>query len=126
MSRHYYKLMNDDMSHIKEHSRPMTTCISHPHNSYMQLLSETGLIGTSFVIIFFIFVTYKFLLNIFLILRGSANLLVNKLAFMYLSVFISLFPFVPTGNFFNNQLSIILYLPIGFIIYYEKLNDKQN
>ena len=38
---------------------------------------------------------------------------------------ITLWPLAPTGNFFNNWLSIIYFLPLGFIIYFlikKKIN----
>ena len=41
-----------------------------------------------------------------------------------LALIINLFPFIPTGNFFNNWLSIIYFLPMPFILY-EQLNLKK-
>ena len=32
-------------------------------------------------------------------------------------LFLSLFPFIPTSNFYNNWLNVIYYLPVCFIIY---------
>ena len=32
----------------------------------------------------------------------------------------NIFPFIPSGNLFNNWFSIILYIPIGFILSIEK------
>lgn len=38
-------------------------------------------------------------------------------------IFINLWPIIPTGNFFNNWLSIIYFLPVGFILHeYSKEN----
>jgi len=31
-------------------------------------------------------------------------------------IFMSLFPLIPSGNFFNNWLSIIFYLTVGFFV----------
>ena len=39
---------------------------------------------------------------------------------IYLAIFVTLFPFVPTGSFFNNWLNIIYFLPVGFVIMKEK------
>jgi len=36
---------------------------------------------------------------------------------LLICVFISLFPFIPTSNFYNNWLNLIYYLPVCFIIY---------
>ena len=39
------------------------------------------------------------------------------LVFFTVFFIISLWPFVPSGNFFNNYLSILIYFPLGFLIY---------
>jgi hypothetical protein len=33
---------------------------------------------------------------------------------------VSLFPFIPSGNIFNNWLMIILFTPIGMLLMYQK------
>jgi hypothetical protein len=33
------------------------------------------------------------------------------------ALLISLWPLVPTGNFFGNWISIIYYLPVGFLLF---------
>ena len=32
----------------------------------------------------------------------------------------NLWPIVPSGNFYNNWLSALIYLPIGFYFYFNK------
>ena len=36
------------------------------------------------------------------------------------SMVINLWPFIATGNFFNNYVSFLIYLPAGFIVYFIK------
>ncbi len=98
-------------------------CSSHPHNTYIQILTETGILG------FLIFLTVFFLL-IYLSLRHFYFKFFKK-EFKYSNFQISLFafyvmilwPIVPTGNFFNNYLSIIYYIPLGLLIWSNK-NQK--
>ena len=40
---------------------------------------------------------------------------------IYSSFLITFFPLIPTGNIFNNWLSIIFYLPLGFFISEKKM-----
>jgi hypothetical protein len=40
------------------------------------------------------------------------------------SFLISLFPFIPSGNFFNGWLNIVYYLPLGFYLNYKKNINK--
>ena len=92
-------------------------CSTHPHNTYLQLLVETGIIGFTFIFILFLLILYYFVKKIYFvnILNKKNDTLGNDL--ILISLFISLWPLVPTGSFFNNWLNIIYYLPIGFLIY---------
>ena len=36
---------------------------------------------------------------------------------LFVAILITMWPIVPTGNAFNNWLSIIFYLPLGFLLY---------
>jgi hypothetical protein len=36
---------------------------------------------------------------------------------MLSAIFVTLWPIIPSGNFFNGWLNIIYYLPIGFLIW---------
>ena len=41
----------------------------------------------------------------------------EKRLISYFPIFIFLFPFIPSSNFFNNWVSIFTYISIGFILY---------
>jgi hypothetical protein len=91
-------------------------CNTHPHNFYWQFLSELGFLG--FILFFgiFIFSTYKI---IKLALKKIKEKLSNKEkfeTFIFLSIFITFLPMIPSGNFFHNWLLIIIHLPIGFYL----------
>jgi hypothetical protein len=89
-------------------------CSTHPHNYYVQLLAETGFF--SFLIIAFCF--FYYFLNFF-----KKKSLSKKI--IYLSMVINLFPFLFSGSFFNNFISIMILLPIAFSCL-NKNNDKVN
>ena len=40
----------------------------------------------------------------------------DQVKILSILIFINLFPFVPTGSFFNNWMSIIYFLPLGFFL----------
>ena len=93
------------------------SCSTHPHNTYVQLLSETGLIGFSFAFILFLYFVYK----MFNHLKGT--IFKKKYFFndfqvcLLAAILITIWPFAPSGNFFNNWISIIYYFPIGFFLW---------
>ena len=96
-------------------------CATHPHNFYMQFLAEIGLLGFSFLILFYFYILLNFIKIFFKKNRNNIDLI--KLI-LYQTVIVNLFPFMPSGNFFNNWMSIVLYIPVALIIFFENLNNK--
>lgn len=107
-------ICNDQKYYENKHS-----CATHPHNVYAQILSELGLFGFIFLMIYFFYVCFRIFEYIFKKKNSSINLL-SLMAL--LTIFINLFPFSPSGNFFNNWISMIYFFPIGFYLYSTKKN----
>ena len=111
--RHYCRSVNYDP--------PKGICSTHPHNILAQILSELGVIGLLFYLIFIVFILRIFFKNI---RKKSTNYEINGLLVISIGLLINLFPFVPSGNFFNNWVSSFLYFKIGlFIFSYKKLSN---
>lgn len=79
------------------------SCSTHPHNFLIQLLAETGLIGTTPVILFYLFLIYWFFKS-------------KNYNFIVLAIILNFNPLIPSGNFFGNSVNILMYLPIGYLI----------
>jgi len=102
-------------------------CAMHPHNFYLQLLVETGVVG--FLFLFTILSNF-----IFIVLRQFKSIifkqkrpLTDYQVCLLAGVLISIWPLAPNGNFFNNWLMIVYSLPIGFYlqsIYSTKMVKK--
>jgi len=106
-----------------EHER---SCSTHPHNTYVQILAETGLIGFAFIILIFFYFIFKCVLHF----KGA--IFQKKYYFndfeicLLAAILITIWPFVPSGNFFNNWISIIYYFPVGFLLWsLKKSNQKR-
>ena len=97
-------------------------CTTHPHNFYAQILAETGLVGFLFLLTIFLYILFLFLKNFYFQIKYKKQLISDLGLCLLSSYFITLFPILPSGNFFNNWLSIIIYYPLGFLIYIIKNN----
>jgi hypothetical protein len=80
----------------------------------MQLLGETGLIGFLFLFIVFFYIYSHFISGLLKTLKKNKNF--GNRIYFYVPIVVYLFPFIPTGNFFNSWVNIIVYLPIGFLL----------
>ena len=102
-----------------------SSCSSHPHNIYLQLLSENGLLGFLFFFIFFLWLTYVLLINLINILRkNKEKILSNSKLCILICVYLNLWPLAQTGNLFNNWTAIIYFLPVGFLLNEFDLKKK--
>ncbi len=95
------------------------SCSNHPHNSYIQLLSETGLIGFSFMFSLLLFLVFKIFKHLLYKFR-SKEYFSNYQVFIISAIVISIWPLAPSGNIFNNWLSIIYYLSIPLLLLDKK------
>ncbi len=100
-----------------KYSSEHRACSTHPHNILLLFLSELGILGFLFLLSFYAWLLYVlFFFNKDLI-KGYTKILT-------IGFFITMFPFLPSGNFFNNWLSMITFLPLGFLFFFKKQNTN--
>ena len=101
-------------------------CTTHPHNFYLQLLSETGLIGTFFIL--YIFLYLIFILSKFFYKKSFKGIieLNNTQLCLVINFFILLLPILPNGNFFNNWMNMTFLIQISFYLFIFNKNKKKS
>jgi hypothetical protein len=88
-------------------------CATHPHQIYLELLSEHGLIGTIIILYIIFFILYK---NI-KIYKGKKNLIHLSSILFVLQTFL---PFIPSGSFFVSWTATIFWINFAVMIAVSK------
>ena len=94
--------------------KTVAACASHPHNYYLEILSENGLIGMMlwggiFVYIFYVSILKKF----FIKSNVNNNNLITPFAILF---FIEIFPIKTTGSFFTTGNATYIFFIMAVII----------
>jgi len=97
------------------------SCSTHPHNYSVQMLAETGIFG----FIFFIYFYFLLIKDFFHLALNNNN---NKYKFPLYSLLIlnlmNFMPLFPSGNFFNNWVSINYAFGLGVYFYLREKYEE--
>tara|TARA_B110000483_G_scaffold241753_1_gene325582 strand:+ start:3327 stop:4568 length:1242 start_codon:yes stop_codon:yes gene_type:complete len=107
----------------KKYQVGVLPCSSHPHNFYVQLLAETGVIGFLFLFSALIYVLYESLRQFKSIILKQKRTLTDYQVCLLAGILLSVWPLSPNGSLFNNWLMITYSLPVGF--YLQSIYSKK-
>ena len=89
-------------------------CNMHPHNYYLEILTEVGIIGFTLIIIIFFKVLHLSFFKKYLIKKRLND---NKTIIPFIFLFIAeIFPIKSTGSFFTTGNTTYLFLILGILI----------
>ena len=95
-------------------SKLVKTCATHPHNYYLEILSEIGLLGMLIVSIVFLYVLYIAIFKKFIDESlFQNNNYISPFAIMFL---IEIFPIKSSGSFFTTGNSTYIFFIIAVIL----------
>jgi len=116
MIKSRYKYMGDYQKLIKANR----ACSNHPHNYYLEILTEIGLVGLCFIVLFFLILlitTFKYMLRNRNKFFDEKNLI---LIAALVSLTLELFPIRSSGSFFSTQNATYITIILSIIISYKK------
>ncbi len=87
----------------------------HPHNYHAQILSETGIFSYLIVFSTFAFFITRFFKMFFQSLDAKQEINFYLIA----SFILTLIP-IPSGDFFNNWVNILIFMPVGYYLYFNE------
>jgi O-antigen ligase len=105
------KYQNLDIHYIEKR------CSTHPHNYYLEILSENGIVGFLyffFLLTLFYYCEFKFFLK-------TRN---YKHIFGVLAIFINLWPIASTGSIYSSFNGLIIWITIGYVLSFSKNKTK--
>ena len=88
-------------------------CSSHPHNTFLELLSETGILG---IILYLLFIFFFFWENS---IRISKRLKANSYGLMAF-ILLSLAPILPSGSLFTTWNASFFWIILGLYLFLAK------
>jgi O-antigen ligase len=90
--------------------------VGHPHNFYIQLLAETGIIGftTVFLFLIYLIIKYQTIQKNYKQNNNRFDILIAGIAVS--GLLFHLWPLTTTGSFFTNYNCILIYMCLGFFL----------
>ena len=100
-------------------------CSNHPHNYYLEILADLGIIGL-FLVMGIAYIFMIFLIRNYKVLKKENNLENLFLLAAIISLFLEVFPFKSSGSVFSTNNTTYMVLMGSIILSYKKLLDGKN
>ena len=99
------------------------SCNNHPHNLYLEILVNLGIVGMSIFIIFLFFLINKIIKNL---LKNNINTNQKIILIIFLTIFIAeLIPIRSYGSIFQTNNGSIFWFFLGLISYINNVSIKK-
>jgi len=92
-------------------------CSTHPHNFFLEILSETGLIGFCY----FLFLLAYFYISQFRFFLQKKNF---NHVFGLMAIFVNLWPIASSGSIYASFNGLVIWITIGYVLSFSENNSK--
>ena len=114
-----WNILSED--NLKSDKPQDIACGNHPHNYYLELLSESGIIGIVLILSFFIILLKYF----FYILKGIYRIGNDELILLtpvIISLILEIWPLKSSGSFFTSWNATFFWLSAAILMSADKIN----
>ena len=99
---------------IKIDDKSNFVCNMHPHNYYLEVLTETGIFGFVIISLVFFLILYKTIYRKYVLRSYLAD---NKIITPFIFIFLAeIFPIKSTGSFFTTGNTTFLFIIIAVLL----------
>ena len=109
------------LSKLPQYAVDRFSHINHPHNFYIQLLAETGIVGFITVVLFLMYLMIKFRKIQKLYEQNFQRFDILIAGIPVSGLIFHLWPLTTTGSFFTNYNCILIYMCLGLFLGEKKL-----
>jgi len=99
------------------------SCSTHPHNYYLELLSESGLVGTILMIAFFLVLLSKSFHHLKQYSRHANSEMLFLIPFIVV-IFIDIWPLRSSGSFFTSGNATFFWLSVAIFLANKKIEKN--
>ena len=98
-------------------------CTTHPHNYYLEILSDLGVIGMTIILILIFTLIKEIFINKISLLRGTLTVSNSKILPFFLIFICEFFPVRSSGSFFSTNNAVMIFIILAVLVSF--LNNKQ-
>ena len=104
--------------------KSIVNCNSHPHNYYLEILVDLGLVGLSIILIFIFMLLHKIFINKNTIFKLNFNTLNSKSMPFFLIFVVEFFPLRSSGSFFTTGNASLIFIVLAILV--SLICEKKN
>lgn len=99
-------------------------CNTHPHNYFIEILLDLGIVGLLIIYLFFCIGAFNFLKTYYSSFKEKNYISRIFPMLVFIIIFIEFFPFRSSGSFFTTNNATIIFFLIPFFLNSQKINIK--